>query len=353
MGETILLDGSYGEGGGQILRTALALAAIKGQPFRMHRIRAGRENPGLRPQHLAAVRAVAQICDAEVEGDAVGARELTFVPRLAPQPGEYVVDVSTIAGEGSAGAVTLILQTLFIPLALAAGDSMLTLRGGTHVRWSPPYHYLAEVWMPLMERIGFSARLELGPWGWYPRGGGEMVAHIQGGVRPETLRGLELVNRGRLVSVWGFSAASNLPAHIAERQKSQMMMRLASRHIRAEIACWAPVSPGPGTAVFLLAEYEAITAGFTGYGRLRYPAERVADDAFEDFDDHRRSGMALDPHLADQAILPLALAPAPSRFTTSRITAHLTTVAWVVRQFLSREITIDGTEGTPGQVALR
>lgn len=353
MGEVILLDGSYGEGGGQILRTALALAALTGRPFRAHRIRAGRENPGLRPQHLAAVRAVAQVCDAETEGDAVNSRELTFVPRSVPQPGEYVVDVSAIAGEGSAGAVTLLLQTLFFPLAFAAGDSAITLRGGTHVRWSPPYHYLAEVWLPLMERIGFSARLELGPWGWYPRGGGEIAAHIQGGVQREGLRGLELVNRGRLVNVWGFSAASNLPAHIAERQKAQVLARLASRHIRAEIACWAPASPGPGTAVFLLAEYEAITAGFTGYGRLRYPAERVADDAFEAFDDHRRSGMALDPHLADQVILPLALAPRPSRFTTSRITAHLTTVAWVVQQFLPCEIAIDGAEGAPGQVTIR
>ncbi|MBC7254534.1 MAG: RNA 3'-phosphate cyclase [Chloroflexi bacterium] len=353
MREAILLDGSYGEGGGQILRTALALAALTGRPFRVQNIRAGRENPGLRPQHLAAVRAVAHLCDAETVGDAVGSRELLFAPRSAPCAGEYTVDVSAIAGEGSAGSVTLLLQTLFLPLAFAAGDSVLTLRGGTHVRWSPPYHYLAEVWLPLMEHIGFSGRLELGPWGWYPRGGGEITAHIQGGMRPEALRGIERLNRGRLVNVWGFSAASNLPAHIAERQRSQVLARLASRHIRADIACWAPASPGPGTAVFLLAEYEAITAGFTGYGRLRYPAEKVADDAFEAFDDHRRSGMAFDPHLADQAILPLALAPNPSRFTTSRITAHLTTVAWVVKQFLPREILIDGAEGAPGQVTIR
>lgn len=353
MGATVSIDGSYGEGGGQIVRTALALSAVTGRPCALANVRAGRERPGLQAQHLAAVRALAQLCQAEVEGAALGSRQLAFAPRAPAQPGHYLFDISALAGVGSAGSATLLLQAVFVPLALAPGPSTITLRGGTHVRWSPPYHYLAEVWLPVMERIGLEARLELGDWGWHPRGGGEMSAHVAGGARREALQPLEMVDRGRLAGLWGYSAASNLPEHIIERQKERLRQQLASRHLRGEIAAWSPPSPGPGTAVFLLAEYEHVAAGFSGYGRLRYPAERVADDCFAAFDDHRRSGMALDPHLADQVILPLALAPGGSRFTTSRLTAHLRTVAWVTQQFLDREIALDGAEDGPGQVAIR
>jgi RNA 3'-terminal phosphate cyclase (ATP) len=352
VGEPFLLDGAQGEGGGQIVRTALALAAITGRSCSIERIRAGREKPGLQAQHLAAVRALAQLCQAELEGAALGSRELHLAPRAAVRAGDYTFDIAEMAGMGSAGSVTLLFQALFAPLALADGPSTVTLRGGTHVRWSPPYHYLAEVWLPLMEQIGLSARLELGAWGWHPRGGGEMTARISGRATVAALRPIEIADRGRLVSLWGFSAASNLPEHIVERQRGQLLKQLSSRHSRAEVASWMPPSPGPGTAVFLLAQYENIAAGFTGYGRLRHPAESVADDAFAAFDEHRRSGMALDPHLADQAILPLALAPGDSRFTTSRITAHLRTAAWVTQQFVDREIAIDGADNTPGQVTI-
>ncbi len=348
----VTLDGSYGEGGGQILRTALALAAITGRQVALTQIRAGRANPGLRPQHLAVVRAMAAICQAELRGDAIGSRELTFAPQASVQAGDYVVDVAEMAGEGSAGAVTLLFQALFIPLALAGGPSTLTLRGGTHVRWSPPYHYLSDVFVPLAERIGLSARLELGAWGWFPRGGGEMVAHLPGGAHLGDLRALELTERGGLKGLWGFSAASNLPEHVAQRQRDQFVQRLSSRHQKAELELWAPPSPGPGTCIFLLAEYDAVSVGFTGYGRLRYPAEQVADDAFEEYDTHRRSGMALDPHLADQVLLPLALAKGLSRYTTSQVTAHLATVAWVAERMLGREIVVQGPQGGYGEVAV-
>jgi len=347
----IHIDGSHGEGGGQILRTALALSALTGRAVTLDRIRAGRRNPGLRPQHLAVVRAMAAICSAHVESDAVDSRTLSFAPTTPPVAGHYALDIGEIAGRGSAGSVTLLLQALLVPLALAEGDSRLELVGGTHVRWSPPYHYVTQVYLPILARIGIRARLELPMWGWYPRGGGRLVADITGRGRASgALSPLDLTERAKLLGVEGLSAASNLPKHVMERQRDQALQRLRSRHIKGDIEMQAAPSPGPGTMLFLRARYEGLDAGFVGYGRLRYPAERVADDAFEAFDAHRKSRMALDPHLADQVLLPLCLAPSASIYTTSEITRHLMTNAWVIEHFLEREITLTGEEGQPGTV---
>jgi RNA 3'-terminal phosphate cyclase (ATP) len=358
MADVVTLDGSHGEGGGQILRTALALSTLTGTPVRIVHIRAGREQPGLRPQHLAAVRALGTICGANIQGGALDSRALLFEPTTTPQAGSYRFDVARISAEagrgGSAGAVTLLFQSLLPALALATGDSQLTLIGGTHVRWSPPYHYLAEVYMPMVERLGLRARLELGRWGWYPQGGGEIVAHITGlGPTPQTLEPLTLLERGKLEEVWGISAASRLPDHIIQRQKDQAIARLRARHIKAEIDAIQAPSVGPGTVLFLLAQYEHLAAGFVGYGRLRYPAEKVADDAADAFEQHLTSKQALDPHLADQIILPLALVPGTSSFTTSQITRHLLTVGWVVEQMLPRRVIIEGQESEPGTVHVR
>jgi len=345
----VRLDGSYGEGGGQILRTALALSALTGRPLGITNIRAGRSEPGLAAQHLAAVRAMAAICQARVAGDALGSRTLAFEPSQGAAPGEYVFDVGAVASGGSAGSVALILQALLLPLALSGGTSRLKLVGGTHVRWSPAYHYLAAVYLPLMEQIGLRATLELGDWGWFPRGGGQLYAQIEG---VEHLRGVNVQDRGPLRGVWGLSAVSNLPDHIAIRQRDRALARLRARHIRGEIDTIAAPSPGPGTMLFVVAQYEHVAAGFTGYGRLRYPAERVADDALDEFEQHLTSKMALDPFLADQALLPLALAEGPSAYTTSRITRHLTTASWVISQFLERDIRVEGQEGEPGTVRI-
>ena len=353
MAKAVVLDGSYGEGGGQILRTGLTLAALTGRVLRIENVRATRSRPGLRPQHLAAVRAMATLCEARVQGDEVGSRTLTFEPNASPKAGQYTFDIASMAGTGSAGSVTLLFQALFLPLAFSEGTSTLRLIGGTHVRWSPPYHYLAEVYLPLMERVGYEVRLELGPWGWYPRGGGEMVAHVTGlGSDPKHLRPLTVCERGKLLQVRGISAASNLPRHVIRRQRERAIQRLRARHIKADIELIAAPSPGTGTVLFLLAQYEGIATGFTGYGRLRYPAEKVADDAVKGFEAHRVSKAALDPHLADQVMLPLALVPGPSCFTTGAVSRHLLTVCWVIRQFLDREMIIEGREKAPGKVRI-
>ena len=197
------LDGSYGEGGGQIVRTALSLSAVTGRPFRLSRIRAGRHNPGLLPQHLSAVRAAAAITGAAVSGDRLGSTELSFSPTHPPRSGSYAFDVAETAQRGSAGSVSLILQTLLVPLALADRASTVVLRGGTHVEWSPSFDDLVHAYFPALRRIGFRIDAELRRWGWYPVGNGEISCEIgidRGGPR---LNPIQMADRGPLRQVAG------------------------------------------------------------------------------------------------------------------------------------------------------
>jgi len=341
----LVIDGSYGEGGGQILRTALSLAAVLQRPVRIERIRAGRPQPGLRPQHLTAVRAAAAVCGATLSGDHVGSGQLTFQPGHPPRPGHYAFDVSQVAGAGSAGAVSLVFQTVLLPLALADGPSHVELRGGTHVAWSPPFHYLAHVYLPALAKLGITADVRLGRWGWYPRGGGEMTAHIPGRAR---LRPHEFVERGDLLRLWGISAASRLPKHVRQRQARQAQARLAAEGFVVEIQEVDAPSIGPGTCVFLCAEHERITAGFSAYGRRGLPAEQVADAAVDSLLAYEAGSGAVDPHLADQLVLPLALAG--GALTTTQVTRHLITNVWVVERFLGRRFEWEGEEGTEGRL---
>ncbi len=345
MDQVIGIDGSYGEGGGQILRTALTLSALTGRAVHLVNIRAGRRKPGLRPQHLTAVRAIARICNAQVTGARPDSQELTFVPRSAPQAGTYTFDVSQAAKGGSAGAVSLILQTVLLPLALADGASHLTLRGGTHVPWSPPFDYIKRVYLPTLARMGVRAKVNIRKWGWYPVGGGEVQATIQGGGR---LTGLDLAERGELLRVRGLSASSNLPKHIRIRQERAALQTLRSNGVNAGFRVVDAPAKGTGTVVFLWAEFANSVAGFTSLGRRGKPAERVAEEAALDLIEFLHGDAALDRHLADQVVLPLALARGPSRWTTERVTRHLLTNVWVVNRFRPGRLRVEGEEGRPG-----
>ena len=345
----IVINGSYGEGGGQVLRTSLTLAALLGETMRIENIRARRRKPGLQAQHLTGVWAIAQICDAELEGADLGSLTLTFKPRSSPRAGEYSFDVAKARKGGSAGATSLVFQTLFLPLALAPGQSRLTIRGGTHVAWSPPFSYLKHIYLPTLARMGLEARAEIEKWGWYPIGGGQITATTNGRAG-SNLCGLNLVERGKLKRLWGLSATSNLPAHIGQRQKKRAEGYLRKRGFDPHIEIVDAPSPGRGTVVFLVAEYEHAVAGFSSPGRRGKPAEKVAEEACREFIAHHQSGACLDKHLADQLILPLALAPGPSAFTTCEITQHLLTNVWVVEQFLDIVFEIEGEEGQRGRV---
>ena len=236
------VDGSYGEGGGQILRTALALAALTGVPVRIERIRARRSKPGLRPQHLTAVQAVARVCQAEVTGASLGSQTLTFRPRTL-RGGHYVFDVAETSR--SAGAVTLVAQALLPPLLQAGAPATVILKGGTHVPWSPPAHYLSHVFLPALAAMGAEVEMTLERWGWYPRGGGELRLTIRG-ARP--LTGVQWHTPAASSAFRALSAAAKLPEHVARRQAARLAARLDAT-VPVEII---PASgQDPGSLVFL------------------------------------------------------------------------------------------------------
>ncbi len=344
MADTLTLDGSQGEGGGQILRTALSLSVLMSRSFRLVNIRAGRRNPGLLPQHLAAVRAAALISGAAVSGDRLGSMELHFAPSHPPRSGSYVLDVAETAERGSAGSVTLILQTLLLPLAQAQGDSTLVLRGGTHVEWSPSFDDLVASYLPALRRMGFEVEAELSRWGWYPVGGGEVICRIRAGAAGRGAawpRPIELLARGRLRRIVGRAAAANLPAHIPQRMADRAGTSLGDLGIPIDIRPEQVAAACPGAGIFFAAEYEASPASFSAHGRLGKPSEAVADGAIAAFREHHASEAAVELHLADQLLLPLALAVGASTFTAARATGHLRTNAWAIVQFGVADIAIE------------
>lgn len=367
------IDGSMGEGGGGVLRTALSLSALTLRPVRLYNVRANRSKPGLAPQHLTVVRALSEISAAAVAGDELRSTEITFQPRRSPEGGGYEFDVRTAAPGGSAGSVTLILQALLLPLCLAPGASRVRLKGGTHVAWSPPYDYLAHVFIPTLSRLGLDADCELAAWGFYPRGGGEIRARISSlargagiaGGEPGAdhassdaclsgigLEGLQIMDRGELRRVWGRAVACNLPAHIPQRMSDRARNLLSGMGIHADLTPLRVRGAGPGAGIFLTAEFANVRAGFSALGERGKPSEQVAEEAVARFSNYLAGPGAVDPHLGDQLLLPMALASGPSRFSVSEVTAHLLTNRDVIRQVCGREIEITGKMGAPGWVSV-
>jgi RNA 3'-terminal phosphate cyclase (ATP) len=337
----LTIDGAHGEGGGQVLRTALALSAISLRPFRIINIRARRRNPGLLPQHLSATRAVAAISYATLAGDQLGSSELTFAPSRRQQPGSYIFDVAEIAGHGSAGSAILILQSILVPLALAQGPSTIVVRGGTHLEWAPAYDDFAHGYLPALRRMGLSAEAELVRWGWYPAGGGEVRCSLAG-VRAGAPQPMEAVERGPLRRITGRAVAANLPSHICQRMCDRARAMLGDLGVPVEIEALRVRAVCPGAGLFLLAEYEgSLAASFSAHGRQGKPSEAVAEEAVAALRAHHASGAAVELHLADQVLVPLAIAAGPSHFTTARPTAHLSTNAWTIEQFGIAKITIE------------
>ncbi len=338
----IEIDGALGEGGGQVLRTSLTLSMLTGRPLHITRIRAGRKQPGLQPQHLAAVRTAARISRAQMEGDHVNSQTLTFVP-TAVQPGSYRCDI------GTAGAASLVLQTIWLPLALSGTTSEVTVTGGTHVPWSPCYHYLAWQWLPFLRRIGLDGELQLDLAGFYPAGGGIVQARI---AAARTIVPLRLMERGALKGIRGLSLVANLEMSIAERQRDRALRRLAGRHNRLEIEVAGLQANNKGTALILLAEFKHSTACFSALGAPGKRAEQVADEACLWLEKFLASAGAVDEHLADQLLLPLACASGPSEYRTARITDHLRTNAQVIQAFGAAAIEISEEPGRTGLVRI-
>jgi RNA 3'-phosphate cyclase len=340
--DTIELDGSMGEGGGQILRSSLALALLTSRPFHLRNVRAGRPKPGLQPQHLMSVRAAATVGKAQTRGASRGSTDLVFEPGLITA-GSYRFDV------GTAGAVGLVLHTIYLPLALAADTpSEITLIGGTHVRTSPCFHFLDVTWRRYLAACGVDVSLRLLRPGFYPRGGGEVRAFIQPSAG---VRNLTLQEHGPLRAT-GFSAVAGLPESIARRQARRARFRLEQHEIEVELEeqAW---EGGPGTVVGIELNTAPAPTFFFAIGERGKPAERVADEAADQVLAYLAAAPNLvDAHSADQLVLPLALAAGPSEYRVAEVTRHLTTNIDVIRHFLDRKIEWEGAEGGPGVVRI-
>ena len=350
---TMIIDGAQGEGGGQILRTSLSLSALTGRPLLLENIRAGRSRPGLRPQHLTAVRAVAAICNAQLEGDHLDSQRLRFTPAHAPRGGAYRFDVSDAAETFSAGSITLIWQALLWPLCFADEPATLGLRGGTFVPFSPPYHYLAHVALPAFACFGTRASSELRLWGWMQQGAGEIVCHIEP-VAGLDAAGWQARDSHPVEEIGGVAAVTNLPAHIPQRMANRAANALAERDLRANIQVIRERGAGAGAGICLwLPPGGDRMGGFSALGRQGLPADQVADEAVARLLAFMDNQAIVDPFLADQLLLPMALSAGHSRFTTSRLTGHLLTQASLLQGWLDAEIEIKGEKDLPGEVMVR
>lgn len=338
----IEIDGSIGEGGGQVLRSCLALSLITGRGLRIRNIRTRRRKPGLMPQHLKSVEAAGAIGDAHIEGAHLGSQSLIFEPR-GIRPGQFHFDI------GTAGSTSLVLQTILPPLSFAKEASRVTVRGGTHVPWSPCFHYLDSHWIPYMRQIGFDVRFEMELAGFYPQGAGVVHASVRPAAR---ILPLSLIERGALKRISGISAVANLDVSIAQRQRNQALGRLADRIPSVDITVVRMPSLFRGTMLLLIAEFEHSQCCYFALGARGKPAERVADEAVDQLLEFLDTDGAIDERLADQLILPLAFASGVSELRTSRITQHLLTVCEVVRLCLSSNIEVAGRQGQAGLIRI-
>lgn len=328
--ETMIeIDGAQGEGGGQVLRSALSLAMVTGRPLRIENIRAGRQRPGLLRQHLTALRAAQDISGAKVTGGELGSNALTFEPGDVTG-GDYAFAV------GTAGSATLVAQTVLPALMLAGQPSQVRFEGGTHNPQAPPFEFLERCYLPLLRRMGVGVAAQLHRPGFYPAGGGRFSLEITPAKR---LAPIELLSRGARNSNRAEAVVSNLPRDIAARELAVIAGRLRwpedALHISEETR-----SPGPGNVVMLTLEFEQVTELFTGFGALGVSAEAVATRALQDLQRFVKRTAAVGPHLADQLLLPLALAGG-GRFTTVKPSRHARTNIEVIRRFLPVEIDCD------------
>jgi RNA 3'-terminal phosphate cyclase (ATP) len=327
------IDGSFGEGGGQILRTSLGLSLVTGKPFRIDKIRAGRQKPGLLRQHLTAVLAAAEVSQASVAGATLGSTCVTFTPG-AVRPGEYRFVI------GTAGSGTLVLQTVLPALMLAKAESKVTIEGGTHNHAAPPYHFLAQTFAPLVQRMGPKIALEFARYGFYPAGGGKFSATI---TPVPQLSPFDLDARGEITSRRVVAVVANLPRHIAHREAETAIEMLGWGADRYTVESTRE-SAGPGNVVMVEVGSEQVTEIFTSFGQIGVSAERVASRAAKDAREYLVSCAAAGEHLADQLLLPFALAGGGS-FTATKLNLHARTNMEVIAMFLPVHFATSDGEG--------
>ncbi|MCO4769469.1 MAG: RNA 3'-terminal phosphate cyclase [Deltaproteobacteria bacterium] len=324
----IVLDGTHGEGGGQILRTALSLSLLTGAAFTLERVRGGRSRPGLLRQHLCAVQAAASIGGAYVEGAELGSQRVLFAPSGQLAGGTYRFAI------GSAGSAMLVLQTVLVPLLHADGPSTVTLEGGTHNPMAPPLPFLQSSFLPLLRRMGADVRLRLDRPGFYPAGGGRAVLEVT----PSTLRPVE-VRRGSGVTVRAVATVANLPPSIAERELKKLRRQLREHAPTLEQE-ELTASLSPGNLVRVEVEHGDEVACFVGFGERRRRAENVAARVAGQVLRWLESGAAVEEHLADQLLLPMAWAGGGA-FDVDVLSEHTRTNVHTIAQFMDVPVTLE------------
>lgn len=327
----IEIDGAQGEGGGQILRSALSLSMITGQPFRLINIRAGRDKPGLLRQHLVAVQAAAAICGARTTPVALRAASLEFVPGPV-RGGDYRFAI------GSAGSCTLVLQTLLPALLHADAASTVRISGGTHNAMAPPVHFLQRAYGRILGQMGAHVQIELLRYGFVPAGGGEVLASVQ----PSRLRPVELLQRGERQAGFAESMVAGVPVNVAQRELERVAggMGWSGKQLRI---VGLPADQGPGNVLLLSLEHEHVTEVFTSFGEKSLLAESVAKRLLNEVRAYLKTDAAVSEHLADQLLLPMALAGG-GVFSCSKVSQHALTNAEVISRFLPVRITFEQQE---------
>lgn len=335
----LIIDGSFGEGGGQILRSSLALSLVTGKPFRIQNIRAGRKKPGLMRQHLTAVNAAVEVGAAEVHGNEIGSGELSFIPH-AIHAGDFHFAV------GTAGSTTLVLQTVLPALLMADRPSRVVLEGGTHNPFAPPFCFLEKVFMPVIRRMGPEVAMVLERPGFYPAGGGRITVEIQ----PRSLRRVDLLERGEIMGRSAKAYVANLPAGIAQRE-----LKVVKKKLNWPDECHEVItidrSAGPGNIVTVELQCEQVTELFTGFGMKAVPAEKVPVPMIKTVQEYLAADVPVARYLADQLLIPMAMAGG-GRFRTLPLTLHARTNIEIMKQFLDVQVEVVQLDGRQYEVGI-
>jgi RNA 3'-terminal phosphate cyclase (ATP) len=335
----VTIDGSYGEGGGQILRTSLALSLVTGKPFSIHNIRAGRKKPGLMRQHLTAVNAAAEIGLAAIEGNRIGSQAFTFEPEMI-KPGNYHFAI------GSAGSCTLVFQTILPALLIAGEPSEIILEGGTHNPFAPPFDFLEKAFLPVINRMGSRVDAILEKPGFYPAGGGRFKVSIS----PAGLNRIDLLERGNIIHKTARASVANLPVKIANRELKVIREKLEWGRERLK-AVEVENSQGPGNILTVEIESDNITEVFTGFGEKGISAEKVAKQTVKSVQEYLAFNVPVGRYLADQLLVPMALAGG-GKFRTLSPTKHTQTNVEIIKKFLDVEIAMNAYDQNQWEIEI-
>ena len=345
----IEIQGDVLEGGGQIIRTSLSLAALTGEHIHITKIRHKRPNPGLQPQHVTATKAIATLCDAQTEGLTQGSTELTFKPN-AHKSGKFKFDV------GTAGSIPLVLQALMPCIAFAPDRVELEITGGTDVKWSPPIDYIRLVTIPTLRLMGYELNITVNRRGHYPKGGGNVTIST---TPSRILRNVTLTQHSHLTTIEGVSHCVKLPNHVAQRQADvakHTLIKAGYKESEIKVESYAPghdTHIGPGSGITLVANYaNALVIGADALGERGKPAEQVGEEAARRLIEELNSQASLDRHMGDMIIPYMAVADGRSEISVSQITMHTLTNIHIAERILNVKFQVDGTVGQAGRIAV-